>query len=96
MDSRFDADPTECAMTGGHYWCWDSVVIDTIPPIRTQYCTRCPAYREPTYGADMRQPTGWSGAKVHPRFQKRRPNSGRQYGDEVGPEPPVTDAPTAE
>lgn len=68
MDSRFDADPIECAANGGHYWRDDLIVVDTSPELHTQYCTRCPAYR--TRGGmavRMEDAHVWSEPQVHPR-----------------------------
>jgi hypothetical protein len=66
VKSRFDAAPDACV----HQWRNDGVVIDTYPEIHTEYCERCPAYREMLVGNGCLQE--WSEPKVHPRFRGRQ------------------------
>lgn len=66
---RFAQDPAECR---GHYWQWDPVVITTHPPLYTQYCSRCPAYRE-RYHEEGAQ---WSEPTAHERFRRSDPCAG--------------------
>jgi hypothetical protein len=38
--------PDTCVKQGGHCWVRDSMVAMTSPPIYTEYCKHCPAYRK--------------------------------------------------
>ena len=68
MDERLRADPDACHAGGGHYWHDSLFVIDTAPETYTQYCARCPAFRE--RGGWATDPEVWSEPKVHERFRR--------------------------
>lgn len=40
-----DMDPDACVAHGGHCWVRSPEVLLSIPPIYTEWCKHCPAYR---------------------------------------------------
>ena len=62
-------DPETCVAQGGHCWERSNFVTATIPPVYTETCKHCPAYREGT----PREAMEWT----KPQLPRRRPDQER-------------------